>query len=310
MVSEPATASGIVSESTSMPLPEHVLIAGCGYLGRRAADRWRRDGVRVSVLTRGHSKAQTLQQAGFEPLTGDLATGLLPPLPPVDTVLWSVGFDRSTGQTREAIWIDGLQHLLKQLPQTVRRFLYVSSTGVYGQSTGETVSESTTPHPTTESGQCCLRAEEILKRAFPDTQREPNLTILRMAGLYGPGRLLRRIADLKAGISLPGQPESCLNLIHIDDAVTAVTELASSTCVPLINVVNSGALTRQEYYSELADLVNVPTPGFDAASTSVRGGNKHVVSELRESLLLHFEFDDVKRGLRDAVERTEGVSLE
>jgi len=285
-----------------MERPAHVLIAGCGYLGRRAAERWRRNGVRVSVMTRSASKAEELADAGFEPIIGDLATGDLPALPDVDTVLWAVGFDRTTGQSREAIWIDGLQCLLQQLPPTVKRFLYVSSTGVYGQTTGEVVSESIDPQPTTDSGKCCLKAEQMLQTRF-DGQPACSLTVLRMAGLYGPGRLLRRVSDLKSSTPLPGNSGSYLNLIHIDDAVTAVKGIAAGQDVGLLNVVNTGTLTRGEYYSELARLVDAPIPVFDESVPGVRGGNKRVVSVVREPLRMKFQFDDVRAGLRDAVAR-------
>ena len=289
-----------MSDSTPMERPAHVLIAGCGYLGRRAAEGWRRDGVRVSVITRSASKATELADAGFEPIIGDLAAGELPALADVDTVLWAVGFDRTTGQSREAIWIDGLQCLLRRLPPTVKRFLYVSSTGVYGQTTGEVVSESIDPQPTTDSGKCCLRAEQMLQTRFDD-QPACSLTVLRMAGLYGPGRLLRRVGDLKASTPLPGNPGSYLNLIHIDDAVTAVIDVALRQDVGLLNVVNMGTLTRGEYYAELAQLVGAPAPVFDESAPTVRGGNKRVVSVVRESLPMTFLFDDVRAGLRDAV---------
>ena len=285
-----------------MERPAHVLIAGCGYLGRRAAERWRRDGVRVSVMTRSAAKAEELADAGFEPIVGDLAAGDFPALPDVDTVLWAVGFDRTTGQSREAIWIDGLQCLLQQLPPTVKRFLYVSSTGVYGQTTGEVVSESIDPQPTTDSGKCCLKAEQMLQTRF-DGQPACSLTVLRMAGLYGPGRLLRRVSDLKSSTPLPGNSGSYLNLIHIDDAVTAVKDVAAGQEVGLLNVVNTGTLTRGEYYSELARLVDAPIPVFDESVPGVRGGNKRVVSVVREPLRMKFQFDDVRAGLRDAVAR-------
>lgn len=283
-----------------MERPAHVLIAGCGYLGRRAAERWWRNGVRVSVMTRSASKGRELADAGFEPIIGDLAAGDFPALPDADTVLWAVGFDRTTGQSREAIWIDGLQCLLQQLPPTVKRFLYVSSTGVYGQTTGEVVSESSDPQPTTDSGKCCLKAEQMLQTRFDD-QPDCSLTVLRMAGLYGPDRLLRRVSDLKASTPLPGNPGSYLNLIHIADAVTAVMEAAIRQDVGLLNVVNTGTLTRSEYYSELARLVDAPVPVFDESVPIVRGGNKRVVSVVRESLPMTFRFDAVRAGLRDAV---------
>ncbi|MCH2200881.1 MAG: NAD-dependent epimerase/dehydratase family protein [Fuerstiella sp.] len=286
-------------------LPKHVLIVGCGYLGRRAASRWRQIGAKVSVITRSKRKADELRAMGIETLVGDLAAEQLPSLPAADTLLWSVGLDRSSAQSREAVWIDGLQFLLTQLPTSVRRFLYVSSTSVYGQAHGETVTESTVPQPVTESGRCCIRAEQMLQNAFADAGNPESLTRLRMAGLYGPDRLLRRVSDLQAGKSVPGQPDSYLNLIHIDDAVSSVVELSSLHNVPLLNVVNTGTLTRQQYYSELAKLVDLPAPEFDTASTKTRGGNKRVVSEVRASLPIRFQFDQVRLGLRDAFRRTE-----
>lgn len=280
----------------------HVLIAGCGYLGRRAADRWRREGARVSVLTRSQQKADELAAAGFEPLIGDLSTGRLPSLPDVDVALWAVGFDRSAGVEREAVWIRGLECLVEQLPASVHRMMYVSSTGVYGQSGGETVTESTEPQPVTDSGRCCRRAEQLLQQ-WSDSDKMPgSLTILRMAGIYGPGRLLRRTSDLQAGVPLPGRRDNWLNLIHVDDGVTAIVGLVSEGNLPLLNVVNTGTLTRGEYYQQLAQLVGAPEPVFDESAAAGRGGNKRVMSEHRSSLSLAFRFDDVTAGLRHAVQ--------
>jgi len=291
-----------VSDLASLKNPVHVLIVGCGYLGHRAAERWRRMGVRVSVITRSATKASELVRAGFDSIVGDLAAGELPSLPEIDTVLWSVGFDRSTEQSRESVWIDGLRYLVQQVPSTVRRFLYVSSTGVYGQTSGEVVDEFTEPQPTTASGQCCLQAEKMLQ-SFYAGESSCSLTILRLAGLYGPGRLLRRVSDLQGGKRLPGNANSSLNLIHVDDAVTAVADVACRRDAALLNVVNTGTLTRGEYYGELARLIGVPAPVFDESAPIMRGGNKRVVSVVRESLSLVYRFDDVRTGLQDAVNR-------
>jgi len=292
----------MTDDSMMAVVPRHVLIAGCGYLGRRAADAWMQKGIRVSVITRSESKAGDLQEAGFHPIIADLASCQLPVLPDVDTVLWSVGFDRSSGSTRQAVWIDGLNRLVQHLPTSVRRFLYVSSTGVYGQSAGETVDEASTAEPTTESGQCCLHAEQLLRRSFESSVVE--FTVLRMAGLYGPDRLLRRVSDLINGVPLAGNPDSFLNLVHIDDAVAAVMNQAAVEAVPLINVVNTGTLTRMEYYSALAALVDAPLPTFDPATAAARGGNKRVVSSVRNQLNLAYCFDDTATGLKDAVARS------
>jgi len=250
-------------------------------------------------LTRKSDKAEQLSTEGFHPILADLGAGELPQLPQIDTVLWSVGFDRTPGVSRETIWIDGLQTLLTNLPATVQRFLYVSSTGVYSQSDGSDVSESDPAEPNTDSGRCCLQAERIVLRHGAKFGFRP--TIFRMAGLYGPDRLLRRAADLREGTALSGSPDNFLNLIHIDDAVTAVRRLAGSSDVSLINVVNSGTLTRSEYYAALAQLVDAPAPQFDETKATTRGNNKRVISEVATTAGLEYRYDNVRNGLHHSV---------
>ena len=285
--------------------PKHVMIAGCGYLGLRAAELWLANGAKVCVLTRSESKAAQLAAEGFTPLKADLADGVLPKLPAVDTVLWSVGFDRTARHSREAIWIDGLTFLLKNLPPTVNRLLYVSSTGVYAQTDGAEVSESSAAEPVTESGLCCLQAEQLVRQHASTT--EMDATVLRMAGLYGPNRLLRRTTDLRAGTPMKGSPDNFLNLIHIDDAVRAAVHVTGHRGIPLTNVVNTQTLTRAEYYSELAQLVDAPVPVFDQTQSTARGSNKRVVSNVAAEIGIKYQFNDVRHGLRDAIERTSNL---
>ncbi len=317
--------------------PRGVLIAGCGYLGTRLAQLWLREGVSVSAITRHAHRAESLAAAGISPVLLDLsrpeAAGAVPAdslvLPAVDVVVWSVGFDRSAGVSREAIWIDGLARLTELLSTTPspRRLIYVSSTGVYGDAGGEEVDETHPPQPVTESGECCWRAEQHLRQRMSLRHPNTDVTVLRMAGIYGPDRLLRRITDLRNGAPVTSPPDEWLNLIHVDDAAALVN--AASLCLPLpavTNVVNSGTLTRREYYSRLADLTQSPPPVFAAASPSEgaaelsgrRSGNKRVVSRHRRDFPVDFRFDDVADGLADAVRRTmllrnasvdDGVSL-
>ena len=292
-------------ESHSRPLT--VLIAGCGYLGQEAALRWTDAGIPVFVITRSQEKAKSFERLRIRPIIGDLASGCLPRLPDIDTVLWSVGYERSEGVSRDTVWINGLSCLLADLPLTVRRFIYVSSTSVYGQSGGETVTEDTLPDPATESGRCCLKAEHLVREFGSSRQPMFRTIVLRMAGLYGPHRLLRRISELKSGIPLPDSPGQLLNLIHRTDAATAVLWMAAIQNPPTsLNVVNTGTLTRGDYYRELARLSGAPEPKFEnRAPRERRGRNKRVVSVIRDRLGIPFAWDDVRAGLRDAVSQTQ-----
>ena len=64
----------------------------------------------------------------------------------------------------------------------------------------------------------CLEAENVLKAS----QFGPSAVILRLAGIYGPGRLLRRTKDLLAGNPIVAPKDNYLNLIHVDDAAAIV----------------------------------------------------------------------------------------
>lgn len=291
------------------------LIAGCGYVGFRVAKAWQKQGHHTFAVTRRTERAKEFAADGLHPIQLDLsrpATDVQ--LPEADVVLWAVGFDRSAGVPREKTWIDGLRWLAENLTIAPKKFLYVSSTSVYGTGHGETVDETSAVTPVTDGGKCCVAAEKLLREfcetRFPETQ----LTALRLAGIYGPNRLLRRIEDLQNRQPLPGEPDHWLNLIHVDDAVRLIDAVCNSDAPPdVINVVNSETLTRRGYYNALAELVNAPPPVF-AAEAAVqpessqlrsRGGNRRVISVCRESLPVTFKFDNIPAGLADAVRRSD-----
>src|SRR4051794_12365321 len=166
----------------------HTLLVGCGYLGSRVADLLRRAGDTILATTRKPERADELRRAGYEPVLLDVLRPA--PLPRVDAVVYAVGMDRSAGVSMRAVYVDGLANVLATL-QGMPRFVYVSSTSIYGPISGE-VDERTTPMPTDDAGQVILDAEATLRRHRPDA------VVLRFAGIYGPGRLIRAAA-LRSG---------------------------------------------------------------------------------------------------------------
>lgn len=291
------------------PSPQTALVAGCGYLGLRVAKVWHDAGITVNAITRTPERAREFERLGLRPLQLDLSQ---PPelvvIPKADVVLWAVGLDRNAGVPRKQIWLDGLKWLIQNLPSGPQRFIYVSSTSVYGQVDGEDVDEQTATCPTTEGGLCCVEAEALARSEFAKRFPSTPVVVLRMAGIYGPDRLLRRVEDLRQQTPLPGEPEHSLNLIHVDDAVRMVNYVAAAEDTPdLINVVNSGTVTRREYYERLAELVDAPAPIFgnsDPSTGRQRGGNKRVISRFDSSSAAGFVHNNVLDGLEDAVQRT------
>lgn len=231
------------------------LIIGCGYLGRRVAARWRAAGQIVIALTRRNT--YTLAARKLIPIVGDVTDpASLRYLPAADTVLYAVGLDRSTGRSMREVYVDGLGHVLDALP-ACRRFLYISSTGVYGGSDGGWVTEDTPPEPAEESGRVVLEAEQLLRA------RHPGAIILRFAGIYGPGRLLRRDALLR-GEPLVGDPQRWLNLIHVEDGADAVLAAeARGQPGETYNIADDTPVSRRDFYTHLAELLHAPPAAFE-----------------------------------------------
>lgn len=253
------------------------LVVGCGYLGERVARIWRQAGDEVYATTRGDN-TDALSRAGLRPLTIDVTRGPLSALPVVDTVVFAVGRPRRSGATMLDIHVEGLRAVLDALPEETGRVIYVSSTGVYAQDAGEWVDEESVCQPVREGGKACLLAERLL---FAHSRAHDAL-VLRLAGLYGPGRVPRS-ADVAAGRPITGSPDAYLNLIHVEDAARAV--VAAAVCEPITArtyVVSDGhPPTRGEYVELVATLLGVAPPRFEGGSgLGKRARNDRAVHEL------------------------------
>ncbi|QDV52340.1 SDR family oxidoreductase [Gimesia fumaroli] len=303
----------------------HKLIIGCGYVGLPVAQKWLEQGHSVSALTRSEAHASEFKQRGITPLMGDITQpDSLKGLPESETVLYAVGFDRSAEKSRREIYVEGLNNVLTEIKQRTEKMIYLSSTSVYGQSTGEWVDETSVCEPERENGQICLAAEQLFEQhgLTPNgAQRETaTAVILRLAGIYGPGRLLARMQQIKAGEPLTGRPDAWLNLVHLADIVNTI--LKCDTDIHLEShylVSDSQPITRQEYYETLARLLKAPHPQFagdspgQSALKSLRmhsteraaGLNKRCSNlRLRETLGVELVYPTIQEGLPQAIENT------
>ncbi len=282
------------------------LIFGCGYLGRRVAAAWQTTGDEVFALTRSEDNAQVLAESGIEPILGDVTNpGSLADHPQVDTVLHSVGFDRTAGPTKREVYVDGLRNVLTAIDGRCERLIHISSTSVYGQCDGEEIDEASPAEAEHESGVVCREAEQFVSD-FAET-KGTSTTILRLSGIYGPGRLLSRVDAIREGLKLPGPADSWLNLIHVDDAAQVVLAAASqdgTSLSPLYLVSDDEPIRRREYYEALARLVDGPAPEFDPQATArhTRGLGKRCRNEkMNMELGVSLQFPSIETGLPNAL---------
>ena len=278
------------------------LVVGCGYLGMRVAERWLATGSRVWAVTRNAQRAAQLAAAGIEPIIADVTDAAgYNDLPTVATVFWAVGFDRAGAASYHDVHVGGLGRLLDSLPGKPR-VIVSSSTGVWADEDGQTVNEKTPTHPTREAGQVLLAAESVLRchRLGPGV-------VLRFAGLYGPDRL-PRLTELKVGKPVPVDPNSWLNLIHVDDAAQIVCAVSDHKSIdgfvprPLYVVSDGVPVRRRDWYGLLAALTGSPPPAWDTQAPRSRGTDKRVdPSLLFGDFSLTLQYPDSLYGIKSII---------
>jgi nucleoside-diphosphate-sugar epimerase len=216
-------------------------------------------------------------------------------LPQVDSVLYCIGLDRSAGASMRQVYVEGLGHVLDRLPRP-GRFLYVSSTSVYGQTEGEEVDETAVTEPLDEGGKVVLTAEQLLKVHLPQA------IILRFAGIYGPGRLLRQEA-IRTGQPLTTNPDHLLNLIHVEDGAAAVVAAEQSAAPGQVyNVSDGHPVCRGAFYRQLAEILKAPPPLFvrdsDTPLSQRDRANRRICNrKMLEALRVKLKYPTFREGL-------------
>ena len=201
-----------------------------------------------------------------------------------------------------------LERLLSQVAGRPRRIVYLSTTGVYGDCQGSVVDEDTNPHPQTARAVRRLAAESAL-RAWSDA-RKVAWCILRIPGIYGPGRLpLERLSRREPAIdtaeATPG------NRIQVEDLVTACIAAGSAACAErrIYNVTDGTDDSLTEYLQRVARLTGLPPPPlisradarktFSASSWSFLGESRRVDNRrLLIELGVVLAYRDLDAGIR------------
>lgn len=277
------------------------LIVGCGYLGLRVATHWLKQGLNVAVTTRSKEKATHFHKLGLKPIVCDvLEQSTLKQLPESEIILHAVAVDRASGQSMRSVYLEGLQNLLATFEKRCDRYFYISSTSVYGQVAGEEVTEQSLCEPTRKNGQICIEAENLVQASKIDS------LIFRLAGIYGPDRLIARRNQAKQALPVPGNPDAWLNLIHVDDCVAAIAAASERNLRnETILVCDDRPVRRREYYSLLAELMHAPRPQFDNELKDPKGergmGKRCNSTRLHELLLDNLQYPTIAQGLPDAL---------
>lgn len=232
-----------------------LLLAGAGDLGTRTGmlarhHEWPVIGLRRHVPLDDHSGIEWVEADLSEP------TSLRLKHRKITHVLYAVSPDQRSQAAYERVFLHGLENLLNELDlKALKRFVFVSSSAVYGPST-EWVDENSPTEPTQFNGKVLLEAEQLLHHRIP-----AQAVVIRPSGLYGPGRtqLLDRLREGRA--TVPDDPEHWANRLHIEDAARACWHLLRTPApFPCYIGTDSRPHRITELYDGLADLLEVAHP--------------------------------------------------
>ncbi len=254
---------------------KRLVILGCGYVGTAVARAALDGGMTVEALTRNPRRAAELTAMGLRVVVADLAAHAWHlDLDPRDAlVLNCVSSGRAGLEGYRRSYVEGMKSVVAWARRgPASTLVYTSSTSVYPQGGGITVDESAATGGAGETSRILVEAESLLTAAADACRR---WFVLRLAGVYGPGRHYL-LDQLRAGGSeLAGGGSHLLNLAHRDDIVAAVfSVLAAAPAVAnrIFNVADDRPGTKTEVVAWLAARLGVPAPRFAGGKASRRRG--------------------------------------
>jgi len=238
------------------------LVVGCGYVGLPLGIELVRLGHEVSGLRRNTSAETELKAVGIQPLFGDVTRPeTLAMLPrKFDWVVNCVASSGGNAEDYRQIYLQGTRHLIEWLsPAPPNKFVYTSSTSVYGQTDGLQVKESSPTEPLAESTKILVETEKLLLAAAKG--RKFPAVILRVAGIYGPDRGYWFKQFLRNEARIEGDGSRFLNIIHRDDLIGCIiAALKNGRPGEIYNAVDDEPVSQMNVFQWLAEELGKALP--------------------------------------------------
>lgn len=280
----------------------HTVVLGAGFSGRRIAEQATALGSVCGTRREADGVAQ-LQRQG---IPGCMVNGNITPAFEKE-LLRVTHLVVSVAPLREQPLDDPMLKLLSPLPReqlpALRWIGYLSTIGVYGDHQGEWVDEQT-PCTSTQSRSIMRREAELAWQQFGQTHDVP-VSLLRLSGIYGPGRNAVRDA-LQGRARMLIKPDQVFNRIHVDDLSTATLKAAHIAYNGILNITDDEPAPPQDVIRYAHALVGKPEPlALDFATADVSpmarsfySENKRVRNTLSKSVLdFEYAYPDYRTGL-------------
>jgi nucleoside-diphosphate-sugar epimerase len=233
-----------------------IVILGCGYVGLELGRQLRPDHEVVGVR-RSEAGLEAVKAAGLTPVRADVTDpDALSAIPDADAVVFAASSGGRGAPAAREVYVEGQKRAIDHFAARdapPERYVYTSSTGVYGDHGGDWVDEGTPLDPTTEKTRVLAAAERVALDRPPEGI---DGTVARFAGLYGPDRY--RLDRYVEGPVTEGY----LNMVHRDDAAGAVAHLLTGDLArdEVVLVVDDEPVSKWTFADWLAEQCDRPAP--------------------------------------------------
>jgi nucleoside-diphosphate-sugar epimerase len=287
-----------------------VLIIGCGYVGLPLGVALARAGHEVFGVRRGAEGAEELRAHRLTPVIADITRRAdLEKIPgPFDWVVNTVSSTKGGVEEYRAVYLEATRQIIEWLSaHPPQKYLYTSSTSVYAQTDGSWVTEESATEPRGETSRVLVETEQLLLRAARENSF-PAL-VLRVAGIYGPGRGHLFQQYLRDEARIAGDGSRLINMIHRDDVVRAArAALERGQPGRIYNVADDEPVTQGEFFAWLSGQLQkpLPSPATEEENARRKRGLTHKrVSNrrLREELRCELSFPTYRQGYAGEIAR-------
>lgn len=272
-------------ETPVLPSGERRAILGCGYVGKEVAKAWKQEGHELWGTTTRRERFGELAELVENPLVFDStdASATLDFASDLDGILVSFapskGSEVDLGQYRKT-FLGGLRRLVETLDRrtsdTPLQIVQLSSCGVYGNRHGALTNEMAPTIDNHPVNQVLLQAEEMMESIRSDRVK---VCILRLGGIYGPGRDIPSMLLSAAGglVQRNGLNVPCW--VHRDDIVRCICFAFDQGLDDTYNLVNDTQLSGQELTDRLCERAGLPLAKWLTIDTSDRILNARVCNK-------------------------------
>lgn len=259
-----------------MPSTISCSIFGCGYIGKRLAQQLLEKDMSVQGYVSSDDSRAECNKLGIPCNIIDLDDEL----PEIDLDGHSIIYLAPPPRSGQAD--TRMTHFLRAIEShTPERFVLISTTGVYGDCKGDWIDETTPLNPTAERAKRRADAERQVQ-AYCQQHSIP-LVILRVAGIYGPGKIPE--ARIRSGAPIVNQQDSPFtNRIHAVDLVNICEQaLLNTTITGTYNVTDGHPGTMYEYFTGVAETLGLPAPPAISLAEAQHQLSEGMLSYMAES---------------------------